>query len=88
MSDSMEMMVLSVLGPALSCDWDVTEWQKATMTVVIIKPVEYILIIALTTFLYWILFNKVIFVGMGVSSPLWGRISDKHGRKIVIKNFQ
>lgn len=84
----MEMMVLSVLGPALSCDWDVTEWQKATMTVVIIIPIKFILMIALPTFLMcWILFVKVIFVGMGVSSPLWGRISDKHGRKIVIKKF-
>lgn len=33
-SDSMEMMVLSILGPALSCDWGIGQWEKAMMTTV------------------------------------------------------
>ena len=34
MSDSMEMMVLSILSPALSCDWGISQWEKAMMTTV------------------------------------------------------
>lgn len=35
MSDSMEMMVLSILSPALSCDWGISQWEKAMMTTIV-----------------------------------------------------
>lgn len=35
MSDSMEMMVLSILAPALSCEWEISRWEKALLTTVV-----------------------------------------------------
>ena len=35
MSDSMEMTILSVLGPALHCDWDISRYQQAMVTTVV-----------------------------------------------------
>uniref|UniRef100_A0A6A7G839 Synaptic vesicle 2-related protein-like n=2 Tax=Hirondellea gigas TaxID=1518452 RepID=A0A6A7G839_9CRUS len=32
MADSMEMMILAILGPALRCSWHLTEWQQAAFT--------------------------------------------------------
>ncbi|KAI3388215.1 hypothetical protein SNEBB_006316 [Seison nebaliae] len=32
MADAMEMMILSILGPALSCEWMTGDWQKAAIT--------------------------------------------------------
>jgi MFS family permease len=34
MSDAMEMMILSILSPALLCEWMLTGWQKALITTV------------------------------------------------------
>jgi len=34
MADAMEMMILSILGPALHCDWMVPPWQQALLTTV------------------------------------------------------
>lgn len=35
MADAMEMMILSILAPALHCDWLLNEWQKASITTVV-----------------------------------------------------
>lgn len=35
MSDSMEMTILSVLGPALHCDWAISRNQQAMVTTVV-----------------------------------------------------
>uniref|UniRef100_A0A8C6TJM1 SV2 related protein b n=1 Tax=Neogobius melanostomus TaxID=47308 RepID=A0A8C6TJM1_9GOBI len=55
-ADAMEMMILSILGPQLRCDWALLSYEVAFIT-------------------------SVVFIGMGVSSPLWGNLSDKHGRR-------
>ena len=34
MADSMEMMILSILSPALHCDWKIDEYQQAFLTTV------------------------------------------------------
>ena len=34
MADSMEMMVISILAPALQCEWSLNSWQKALVTMV------------------------------------------------------
>jgi len=34
MCDGMEMMVLSVLGPTLQCEWMLPTWKEAYMTAV------------------------------------------------------
>lgn len=34
MADAMEMMILSILSPALKCEWDLTGWQQALVTTV------------------------------------------------------
>lgn len=35
MADSMEMTILSVLGPALHCDWGISRYQQALVTTVV-----------------------------------------------------
>ncbi|XP_017070120.1 synaptic vesicle 2-related protein [Drosophila eugracilis] len=35
MSDSMEMAILSILGPALFCEWNVTKFQQASVTTIV-----------------------------------------------------
>lgn len=35
MADAMEMMILSILGPALHCEWGLTGWQQALLTTVV-----------------------------------------------------
>lgn len=35
MSDSMEMTILSVLGPALHCDWGINRYKQAMVTTVV-----------------------------------------------------
>jgi hypothetical protein len=34
MADSMEMTILSILSPALHCDWNLTQYQQALTTTV------------------------------------------------------
>jgi len=34
MADAMEMMILSILSPALKCDWWLESWQQALITTV------------------------------------------------------
>eukprot|EP00064_Thunnus_orientalis_P017537 superscaffoldBa00003755_g17621 len=55
--DAMEMMILSILGPQLHCEWRLPSYKVALIT-------------------------SVVFVGTGISSPVWGNVSDKYGRKI------
>ena len=35
MADSMEMMILSILAPALHCSWNLSGWQQAILTTVV-----------------------------------------------------
>ena len=48
MADSMEMTILSILSPALHCEWHITRYQQALATTVgcvllhLYKPVNYI----------------------------------------------
>jgi len=35
MADSMEMMILSILSPALRCEWGIDEYKQAFLTTVI-----------------------------------------------------
>ncbi|GFR77090.1 synaptic vesicle 2-related protein [Elysia marginata] len=35
MADSMEIMLLSILGPVLSCDWFLPPWQQALLTTLV-----------------------------------------------------
>ncbi|XP_033845976.1 synaptic vesicle 2-related protein [Periophthalmus magnuspinnatus] len=54
--DAMEMMILSILGPQLHCEWRLPGYKVALIT-------------------------SVVFIGMGIGSPLWGNVSDKYGRR-------
>jgi hypothetical protein len=40
MADSMEMTILSILSPALHCDWHITRYQQA-LTTTVSKCLEY-----------------------------------------------
>eukprot|EP00095_Tigriopus_kingsejongensis_P011644 maker-scaffold564_size136232-snap-gene-0.31 protein:Tk11644 transcript:maker-scaffold564_size136232-snap-gene-0.31-mRNA-1 annotation:"synaptic vesicle 2-related protein" len=55
-ADAMEMMILSVLAPALHCHWHITQYQQALLT-------------------------TVVFLGMMISSPIWGKVADSFGRR-------
>ncbi|XP_068191236.1 synaptic vesicle 2-related protein-like isoform X2 [Antennarius striatus] len=55
--DAMEMMILSILGPQLHCEWRLPSYQVALIT-------------------------SVVFIGTGITSPVWGKISDKYGRRV------
>ncbi|GFR85316.1 synaptic vesicle 2-related protein, partial [Elysia marginata] len=35
MADSMEIMLLSILGPVLSCEWDLQPWKQALLTTLV-----------------------------------------------------
>ncbi|XP_017494418.1 PREDICTED: synaptic vesicle 2-related protein isoform X2 [Rhagoletis zephyria] len=35
MADSMEMTILSIIGPTMQCDWNISTYQKALMTTVV-----------------------------------------------------
>ncbi len=35
MADAMEMMILSILGPALVCQWNITDYNEASLTTVV-----------------------------------------------------
>ncbi|CAL8334531.1 unnamed protein product [Arctogadus glacialis] len=63
MADAMEMMILSILGPQLHCEWKLPGLQVALLT-------------------------SAVFIGMMISSSLWGNISDKYGRKTVSPSQQ
>ncbi|XP_055345717.1 putative transporter SVOPL isoform X1 [Paramacrobiotus metropolitanus] len=54
-ADALEVMLLSVLSPVLRCEWNLSEWDVATV-------------------------STVVFAGMLVFSPLWGKMSDNFGR--------
>jgi len=55
----MEMMILSILVPALECEWELDELQSA-------------------------LVSTIVFCGMMISAPIWGKLSDFYGRKVCI----
>ncbi|KAF0031456.1 synaptic vesicle 2-related protein [Scophthalmus maximus] len=57
--DAMEMMILSILGPQLHCEWRLPSYKMALLT-------------------------SCVFFGMGISSPLWGNLSDKYGRRVSL----
>ncbi|ODN04059.1 Synaptic vesicle 2-related protein [Orchesella cincta] len=59
MADSMEMMILSILSPALQCEWGIDKYKQAFLT-------------------------TSVFFGMMVSSPFWGNLSDKYGRRLAL----
>ncbi len=63
MADSMEIMILSILSPALHCEWGTNQYRQAFLT-------------------------TVVFLGMMLSSTLWGQLSDRHGRRQESKTYE
>ena len=43
MTDAMEMLILSILGPALVCQWKITDYQEASLTTVVFLGEQLIL---------------------------------------------
>lgn len=62
MADAMELMILSVISPALHCEWHISSVEQAMIT-------------------------TGVFGGMALSSPLWGKLCDKYGRKRVFLRY-
>ena len=44
MADAMEMMILSILSPALHCDWQIASWKQALITTVKLLCIVLVLI--------------------------------------------
>ena len=44
MGDSVEMLLLSMLGPALACQWDISDYQQASLTTVVFIGQRYTLL--------------------------------------------
>lgn len=57
-SEAMEMMLLSFVGPAVQSAWGLSTHEESLLT-------------------------SVVFAGMFIGAYLWGRISDKYGRRLV-----
>ena len=64
MAESIEIMILSILSPALHCEWGISQYRQAFLT-------------------------TIVFVGMMTSSALWGKLSDKCGRRqaLLLSSF-
>lgn len=79
MADAVEMMLLAILGPALSCYWpDITEIQIASLTTVSkIEQQQF-------SSQKYRSFSKAVFAGMMFGAFLFGIIADKYGRRKVI----
>ncbi|XP_068609303.1 synaptic vesicle 2-related protein-like [Brachionichthys hirsutus] len=56
-ADAMEIMIISILGPQLRCEWRLPSYKVALMT-------------------------SAVFVGICISSPLWGHVFDTFGRRV------
>ena len=49
MADAFEMLLLSMLGPALACQWDISDYQQASLTtVVFIGQITLLLVVQKT----------------------------------------
>lgn len=35
MADSMEMTILSIIGPTMQCEWEISTFQKALLTTIV-----------------------------------------------------
>lgn len=80
--DAMEMMILSILGPQLHCEWMLPGYKVALITSVSLFLCHSRACWFCSLVSRWY-FPQVVFVGMGISSPVWGNVSDKYGRKVV-----
>ena len=67
------MMILSILSAALTCEWDLSSIQEASITTVTI-------LITRSICMYH---TQVVFFGFLCGSPVWGILADKIGRKKV-----
>ncbi|XP_068183844.1 synaptic vesicle 2-related protein-like isoform X2 [Antennarius striatus] len=57
--EAMEMMILSILGPQLHCEWRLPSYKMAVIL-------------------------SVVFLGMVMSAPGWGYVSDNYGRRVCL----
>ncbi|CAF1591204.1 unnamed protein product, partial [Didymodactylos carnosus] len=75
MSDAIEMMLLAILGPALTCDWNITQWQVATLTTVIITSAvlntTFGILTAFSPSYHWVVLARVC-VGFALSGAAQG----------------
>lgn len=82
MADAMEMMILSILAPALHCDWLLNEWEKALITTVCFNELLNMCVCDLVDSFLMMKF-KVVFCGMMLSGTIWGKLCDTYGRRSV-----
>lgn len=85
MADAMEMMILSILAPQLHCEWALPSWEVALLTSVLPLNIhsDLLCLKELNVLTVHSVCFQAVFIGMMISSSLWGNISDKYGRKTV-----
>ena len=66
-------MILSILSAAVTCEWDLSSIQEASITTVTI-------LITWSVCMYHV---QVVFFGFLIGNPVWGVLADKIGRKKV-----
>lgn len=79
-------MILSILGPQLHCEWMLPGYKVALITSVkspFVLFCSQLIVQCALMFNVTFLLPQVVFVGMGISSPVWGNVSDRYGRKVV-----
>lgn len=85
MADAMEMMILSILAPQLHCEWRLLSLEVALLTSVMVlwHLLPNVHAASKSVIIVLCLFLQAVFIGMMISSSLWGNISDRYGRKTV-----
>uniref|UniRef100_A0A1I7YXW7 MFS domain-containing protein n=1 Tax=Steinernema glaseri TaxID=37863 RepID=A0A1I7YXW7_9BILA len=82
MADAMEMMILSIISPALNCEWEITPFQAS-----LLKKAKYFTPLKNHTVELQAMITTVVFSGMMLSSTVWGKICDVFGRRTVSDPF-
>ena len=77
MADAMEVMLLSILGPALVCQWKISDYEEASLTTVVFLGKA-------AKVWHKIIVSKIIVLGTTLTSPLWGVMADKYGRRQIL----
>ena len=76
LTEAFEVMILAILSAALTCEWNLSSVQEASITTVTIMMTR-------SSYLCILVHVQVVFFGFLFGNPVWGIVADKFGRKKV-----